>query len=131
VPHLAFRSLLESGRRARATQVLDVDTEPAVDLHPALTLKPAGLEITLDWDCFWRESLGDGLYLPSTALQVAGAGNAARYVGRQGAVLVQWQATRHAALGETYSHFFAGPFLRLAGPRKDVDFVGVWLSYAI
>jgi len=103
-----------------------------VDLHPALSLRPSeGLEITLDWDFFWRESLEDGLYLPSTALQVSGAGNPERYVGSQGAVLVQWQATRHAALGATYSHFFAGPFLRFARLGNDVDFVGFWISYAI
>ena len=66
-----------------------------VDLHPALTLKPVdALEITLDWDFFWRESLQDGIYQPSTELQFPGAGNPARYVGSQGAVLVQWQITR-------------------------------------
>jgi hypothetical protein len=103
-----------------------------VDLHPALRLRPVEkLEITLDWDFFWRESLEDGLYQPSTALQIPGAGNPARYVGSQGAVLVQWQATRHAAVAATYSHFFAGPFLRFAGLGRDVNFVGVWISYAI
>jgi hypothetical protein len=103
-----------------------------IDLHPALTLKPVDtLEITLDWDFFWRESLADGLYQPSTALQVPGAGNPARYAGNQAAVLVQWQADRHAALGATYSHLFAGPFLQFAGLGHDVDFVGLWISYAI
>jgi hypothetical protein len=103
-----------------------------VDLHPALTLRPVnGLQITLDWDFFWRASLQDGLYQPSTALQVPGAGNPARYVGSQGAALVQWQATRYAALGATYSHFFAGPFLRLARLGTGVDFIGLWISYAI
>jgi hypothetical protein len=103
-----------------------------VDVHPALTLKPVeDLEITLDWDFFWRESLADGLYQPSTALQVPGAGNPASYVGSQAALLVQWQADRHAALGATYSHLFAGPFLQLAGLGHDVDFVGLWVSYAI
>ena len=103
-----------------------------VDFHPALLLRPAdGLEITLDWDFFWRQSLDDGLYQPSTALLIPGAGNPARYVGSQGALLVQWQATRHAALGGTYSHFFAGPFLRFAQLRHDVDFVGLWITYAL
>jgi hypothetical protein len=52
-------------------------------------------------------------------------------VGSQGAALVQWQITRHASFGATYSHFFTGSFLRLAGLATDVDFVGVWLNYAI
>jgi hypothetical protein len=101
------------------------------DLHPAMTLKPIdGLEIMVDWDFFWRESLGDGLYQPSTALQVSGAGNPSRYVGSQVAVLVQWQATRHATLAATCSRFFAGLFLRSA-LGSDVDFVGAWISYAL
>lgn len=103
-----------------------------IDVHPGLLLRPfEALEITLDWDFFWRQSLGDGLYMPSTALQVPGAGNPERYVGSQGAVLVEWQITRHAGLGATWSHFFAGPFLRSAGFSDDVDFVGIWISYAI
>jgi hypothetical protein len=103
-----------------------------IDVHPALSLTLLEeLDITLDWDFFWRESLGDGLYQPSTALQVPGAGNPARYVGSQGAVLVEWQATPHAALGATYSHFFAGSFLRIAGLGDGVHFVGAWISYAI
>jgi hypothetical protein len=97
-----------------------------------MTLKPIeDLDITLDWDFFWRESLGDGLYLPSTALQVPGAGNPDRYVGSQGAVLVQWQATRHISFAATYSHFFAGAFLQFAGLGHDVDFVGLWISLEI
>jgi hypothetical protein len=103
-----------------------------VDVHPAATLKPIeGLEITLDWDFFWRESLADGLYQSNTALQVSGAGNPERYIGSQGAVLVQWQATRHAAFNATYSHFFSGPFFRVAGLPNDVDFVGLWINYAL
>jgi hypothetical protein len=103
-----------------------------VDLHPALTVEPAdGLKIKLDWDFFWRESVSDGLYQSSGALQVSGAGNPARYVGSQGAALARWQATRHAIVAATYSHFFAGRFLQFAGLGNDVDFVGAWVSYAL
>src|SRR5690606_17081995 len=99
---------------------------------PALSFWPVeGLEVTLDWDFFWRHRREDGLYLPSSALQVPGSGNPARYVGSQGALLVQWQASRHASLGGSYSRFFVGPFLRFAGLDDDVDFLGAWISYAI
>jgi hypothetical protein len=52
-------------------------------------------------------------------------------LGVKGAVLVQWQATRHTALNATYSHFFTGPFFGFAGLRNDVDFVGLWVNYAL
>jgi len=101
-------------------------------VHPALTLKPTEqLAMTLDWDFFWRQSLGDGLYLPSATLHVPDEGNPERFVGSQGAVVGQWQATRNLELGAAYSHFFAGPFLHSAGLGRDVDFVGVWMSLAI
>ena len=103
-----------------------------VDLHPTLSLRPVdGLEFTFDWDFFWRQSLADGLYQPSTALQISGAGNPARYIGSQGAILVQWQATPHSSLNAAYSHFFAGPFFRFAGLGNDVDFIGLWANYAL
>src|SRR5689334_6241764 len=103
-----------------------------VDWHRALKVTPVhGLDLTLDWDFFGRESLRDGLYGPSTALLVPGAGNSARYIGSQGAALVQWQGTQHLAINGSYSPFFAGPFLRVTGPGKDVDFVALWVSYAI
>jgi hypothetical protein len=38
---------------------------------------------------------------------------------------------RHASLGATYSHFLTGSFLRKAGLGRDIDFVGLWISYAI
>jgi len=102
------------------------------DFHPGVTLRPAQeLELTLDWDFFWRQSLGDGLYLPSVVVQVPGAGNPERYVGSQGALLVQWRATRHASFGGTISHLFAGPFLHAAGFSDDVTFIGFWVSYSI
>jgi len=102
-----------------------------IDLHPELELKPfKKVKLKADWDFFWRQSLGDGLYLPSTLLQVPGAGNPARYIGSQGAVLIQWEIMRHTSLSATYSHFFAGPFLRLAQRSHDVDFLGLWISFA-
>lgn len=119
-------------RGAYFSQVNLIGPMNLVDFHPAVTLTLIeGLELTLDWDFFWRESLDDGLYQPSTALQVSGAGNPGRYVGSQGAILVQWQLTRHATVAATYSHFFTGPFFRFAGQGSDVDFAAAWISYAI
>lgn len=103
-----------------------------VDVHPAVTLHlTSALVLTLDWDFFWRQSLGDGLYLPNAVVQVHGAGNPQRYVGSQGALLVQWQATRYASFGGTVSHFFAGAFLHAAGFSDDVTFVALWVNYSI
>lgn len=87
--------------------------------------------LTLHYDAFWRESLGDGLYRTSGALNVAGNGNPSRYVGSELALRAQWQADRHTIFVATYSHFFEGPFLRNAALAHDLDFFACWLSYQI
>jgi len=85
----------------------------------------------LERRCLLRHTIGSRIRGTPAGFGFPGASNPARYVGSQGALLVQWRATRHAALDGTYSHFFAGPFLQLARLRSDVDFVALWLSYAI
>jgi hypothetical protein len=103
-----------------------------IDVHPTLGLEPTErVAITLAWDIFWRYSLADGLYRMSGAPQVTVADNPERFVGSEGSVLVEWNVARGTAMFATYTHFFAGPFLRRAGLDHDVDFVAGWLSYRI
>lgn len=103
-----------------------------VDVHPVLELHPAeSFSVEVHYDAFWRESLADGLYRPSGQLIATGRGNPSRYVGSEIALRAAWQIDRHALVVASYSHFFAGPFLRNAGLGRDVDFFAAWLSYRI
>lgn len=103
-----------------------IDLDPSVDLHLG-----RDVSILADVDCFWRESLADGLYGTSGGLQVPGAGNPARYVGTQTSLTAEWKIDRHATLTAAYAHFFAGPFLGDAGRGHDIDFAAVWVQAAI
>lgn len=99
-----------------------------VDLHPALDLTFAErVLLVFDWDVFWRNKTGDGLYRSSTLPMIADTEMSQRYIGHQAAATLQWQATRHASLTGAYAHFFASRFLREAGGR-DVDYASAWLS---
>ena len=101
------------------------------NVTPVLIVHPiAPLALSLAWDGFWRESLEDGLYRPSGVVQVEGAGNPERYIGGELNPTVQWR-TRHLTMVASYSHFFAGPFLRAAGLGRDVDAFTLWTSYRI
>ena len=51
------------------------------------------------------------------------------YIGHQPGIGVAWQIERHTSFNVTYSHFFAGDFVKESGPGADVDFVAVWLQY--
>lgn len=102
-----------------------------IDVHPVLELRPVeSLVVAVAWDAFWRESLDDGVYLSSGALQVPGAGNPERYIGGEAVLQISWM-TRHLIVVAAYSHFFAGPFLREAGRDHDIDFVTLWASYRL
>ena len=100
-----------------------------IDLHPTLDLYAGEkLSVSFDWDFFWRESLGDGVYrISGTPLR--GAAGGARYVGNSPAITVVWNPTRHISLLASYVHFFPGPFFRDNPPNKDTDYFTTWLNY--
>jgi hypothetical protein len=101
-----------------------------IDLHPVLGLEPAeSFSLAVSWDVFWRYSLADGLYRMSAVPQVTVADNPERFVGSEATVSAVWSIADGTQLFASYTHFFAGPFLRRAGLGHDVDFVAGWLSY--
>jgi hypothetical protein len=100
-----------------------------IDLHPTLDLY-AGEKVTLsfDWDFFWRENLGDGVYRISGVPLRTGVGGG-RYVGNSPAVTIVWNATRHISVLTQYVHFLPGPYFEANPPNKQTDYFTVWLDY--
>jgi hypothetical protein len=100
-----------------------------IDLHPTLDLYVRDkFTISFDWDFFWRESLGDGVYRISGAPLRRGVGGS-RYVGNSPAVTAVWNPTRHVSVLTSYVHFFPGPFFEANPPDKQTDYVTLWLDY--
>ncbi len=100
-----------------------------IDLHPTIDLY-AGEKVTmsLDWDFFWRESLGDGVYrISGTPLRTGTGGG--RYVGNSPAVTVVWDTTRHLTVLTQYVHFYPGGYFKANPPDKETDYFTVWLDY--
>ena len=100
-----------------------------IDLHPTLDLYPGEkLTISFDWDFFWRESRGDGVYqISGMPLRTGIAGS--RYVGNSPAVTAVWNPTRHLSVLTSYVHFSPGPYFAANPPDKETDYVTVWLDY--
>src|SRR5262249_18459133 len=94
-----------------------------IDLHPVIEWHPHS-RVTWSTDCdfFWRETLNDGLDNSGLALLVPSGKSKERYVGGQLSTQVEWRLHRRLSLTFSYSHFFAGPFLKGSSPGKDVDF---------
>jgi hypothetical protein len=101
-----------------------------MDLHPQLEFALLrNINLTLDWDCFWRESVRDGIYGPAINLIQSGRNSRARYIGNQAETLLEWRFDRHISFSADYAHFFAGTFLRETTPGKDVDYISAWITY--
>jgi hypothetical protein len=100
-----------------------------IDLHPNLSLQPtAGLELTLGWDVFWRQSRRDAVY-DSALNPIPGTDTPDdRYVGWLATFDVEWQLSRHVELKANYTHFNVGDTLREAG-GDDVDFFMLSAAY--
>jgi len=101
-----------------------------IDLNPGLDLHPGDrLTLTLNWDIFWRESAGDGLYNNAVALVRSGKTSDARYIGNMPQAQLSWVIDRHLTFVAIYGHFFTGRFLEETGSGKDLDYVTSWVTY--
>lgn len=101
-----------------------------IDFHPVLDLNlGASVTVTADWNFFWRESLGDGIYSLSGAPLRPGTPSRARYIGSSPSVTTAWRVTRHTTVLASYVHFFPGPYLKENPPAKAIDYVTVWVDF--
>jgi len=128
-PHLqTFNPLFPRG--AYFGEIALVGPSNHVDLHPSLDLRlTEALTLTADTAFFWRQSLRDGVYGNAADLLRPGGAGRARFVGSQPSLQAEWQVNRHVLWACVFSYFSAGPFLRDAGPGRDVSYVTSWITY--
>jgi hypothetical protein len=100
-----------------------------IDLHPTLDLHVTdGVKCSLDWDVLWRYSTGDGIY-DNGGNVLRSEDGAARFIGHQAGIQLEWEIDRHTTLNAAYYHFFPGAYIKDSGPGAPSDFVGVWMIY--
>jgi hypothetical protein len=101
-----------------------------IDLTPTIRL-PLGrtVSVGVESSCFWRESLGEGVYSPFITPIRRGESNPKRYVATAPSATIGWQADRHTLFSLIYTHFFAGGFFEIARPARDVNYVAASMSY--
>jgi hypothetical protein len=110
------------------------DTGPGpinfMDLHPKIEADLThGVTWSADWIFQWRESVNDGVYgIPGNLIAKAN-GSRALYVGDRPGTELHWQATRHLYFQADYGIFYAGSFLKQAGPGKDLDYSALLAGY--
>lgn len=101
-----------------------------IDLHPSLDLHlTERVTVTGDWDVFWRESVGDGIYGNGINLLRSGQKSHARHTGSQPSLLVEWKANRHITFETSWAYFFAGQFLKETMPGRNLDYITARVTY--
>ena len=101
-----------------------------IDLHPTLDLSlTEKLTFTADWNFFWRESLGDGIYSLSGRLLRPAGNDLSRYIGNTPSMTLVWAASRHVTVLASYVHVFPGPFIQESPPDLPTDYVTGWVTY--
>ncbi|HXM08402.1 MAG TPA: alginate export family protein [Terriglobales bacterium] len=101
-----------------------------IDVHPHVKAAlPHNVAASVDWIFQWRESLEDGVYAVPGFLITAANGSRARYIGNRPGTELRWQANRHLWFQADYGIFFAGPFLKQAGPGRNLNYRALWAGY--
>jgi Alginate export len=107
-----------------------IGPQKIIDFHPVLDFNfGKKVTVTADWNFFWRESLGDGVYTLAGVPLRPGTPNQSRYIGSSPSITTAWRVTRHTTVLASYVHFFTGPFLKENPPAKDIDYVTVWIDF--
>ena len=122
-----------------------IAVHPVVDWH---LHKAVGLMTTVIG--FWRQDTGDGIYnfsgapaLPGSPVPSMPTGGTvpggSRYVGTEADAWLEWGINRHLSFDLSYSHFFAGAYVRDAaalthapGGRdgQSFDYIATWLTFS-
>lgn len=93
-----------------------------IDFHPSISFKPLkNLDISFDYDVFWRHSNYDGIYGPNVILIFEPLGSS-RFIGHQIGASIEYQPTPFIKITPEAMWFFAGAYLKEASPGKQVFF---------
>jgi hypothetical protein len=103
------------------------------DLQPRLelTVRPRAV-VSAEWLFYWRASRRDGIYDPVGMPIREDRGTAARFVGHQPGVQLEWTVGGHATLAASAAAFLAGPYVRATPPahaRRNITYVSTTAAY--
>jgi hypothetical protein len=146
-PRFAFRSDTSSGDRDRKSNTLGtfnplfpttaysgriglIGASNIIDATPNARFRLSKRIYFLpETSFFWRESIADGIYAVTDVLQRTGKLSAARYVGAQVSMPVQYSIDRHFTYTALITRFYAGQFLKQTPPGRSVTYFTTFLTY--
>jgi len=99
-----------------------------IDIHPFAELSPTKkLNITMDWDFFWRHRTTDGIYGPNMELERSGMNISGLFTGHQPGMEATYAPTRYWSLSVEGSYFVSG-FFAQNGSHQNILHAAVTLQ---
>lgn len=100
------------------------------DLHPSVDVPlSSAVQLSFDYDIFWRYSGHDGIYGPNTAQIYPAGPTMARFIGHQVSGSLDVNPNRFVFLRLESTWFKAGTYLRDVGSGKDIFYTGVTTTF--
>lgn len=101
-----------------------------IHLRPSVAIHPRGdVALSLTGVAYWRQSIGDGIYVIPGLLVRSGRGSDERFIGKQVELAVAWQATRELNLTASLSVFDPGAFIHDTGPARPIRMAGAQTTF--
>lgn len=92
-----------------------------IDIHPSYSMRLGEkVELTVDWDFFWRAQTADGVYGPNASLFRSGLGSEQHYLGHQPGFEVVYDHSRYLSFSAEGSWFITSDFFEETGEGENV-----------
>jgi hypothetical protein len=94
-----------------------------IDFHPSIDFElHKGMNLSIDYDLFWRFSKNDGIYQPNTKLIYSGRNTSKKYIGNQLGIALDYDIKKWFAIRIEGTWFKAHNYLKEVSPGKDILF---------
>lgn len=101
-----------------------------IDLHPSVDFEiNSKLNVTVDYDVFWRYSTHDGIYAPNLQLIYSGQDSSDRFIGTQWGTEIGYQYSDMLFFKLQGTWFQSGAFLEDSGSGKDILLGGITAQF--
>ncbi|MDB5200864.1 MAG: hypothetical protein JWQ27_273 [Ferruginibacter sp.] len=95
------------------------------DIHPSLSLELSKtIDLSFDYDVFWRFSRNDGIYAPNVSLIYSGKNTGRKFIGQQYSSELSWAPNNFLYFRAELTWFKTGAYLKAVGPGKNIFFTG-------
>lgn len=96
------------------------------DIHPYLNLKlNKKIDLSVDYDIFWRFSTADGIYAVNMSPIYGDAGSKKKHIGNQLTAAMVLSPNKYLSLRTELTWFKSGSYLKEASTGKDILFAGI------